>query len=109
MTPHPFRPDHNGECLDCDEPADAHVIVRTATDAEQRAALERDYCPDFWSVDLWRFEGRTFDRRALASYRIAGFDFGRAAHLHDRLRDRIIDAEAEHRIVVSLTPGFVQP
>lgn len=23
-TDHPYRPDHNGECLDCDEPADAH-------------------------------------------------------------------------------------
>lgn len=21
---HAYRPDHNGECLDCDEPADAH-------------------------------------------------------------------------------------
>ena len=60
-----YRPDHNGECLTCDEPADAHappeaaaleaafdrldaelaarrsarVDVRAATDAEQRAAL----------------------------------------------------------------------
>ena len=24
ITPHPYTPDHNGECLLCDETADAH-------------------------------------------------------------------------------------
>jgi hypothetical protein len=27
MTCRAFRPDHNGECLDCDEPYDAHFVT----------------------------------------------------------------------------------
>jgi hypothetical protein len=28
-----YRPDHNGECLNCDEPAEAHAAERARRDA----------------------------------------------------------------------------
>jgi hypothetical protein len=55
-----FRPDHNGECLNCDEPLDAHggLCGRCAEDAEVlvpapceerptaiRGPLGTHYCP----------------------------------------------------------------
>jgi hypothetical protein len=36
-----FRPDHNGECLNCDEWADAHELAETVTRAIAQLIYER--------------------------------------------------------------------
>lgn len=36
MTCPAYRPDHNGECLNCDEPADAHTWVQPAYEVTGR-------------------------------------------------------------------------
>jgi len=37
-----YRPDHNGECLNCDEPADAH---HAPVDGSRPATREQWFCP----------------------------------------------------------------
>lgn len=55
-----YRPDHNGECLHCDEPLDAHVCPT----AIETLTADRD----FWDKKAGDEHGRALQLAGLASH-----------------------------------------